>query len=54
MRNLTNLHRLKNSDFILGSKMAELNQKKKEKKRKEISKHLQRPDAVRKLSLTWN
>ena len=36
MRNLTNLHRLKNSDFILESKMVELNKKerKKEKKRK--------------------
>ena len=28
MRNLTNFHRLKNSDFILKSKMAELNQNK--------------------------
>ena len=26
MRNLANFHRLKNSDFILESKMAELNQ----------------------------
>ena len=28
MKNLANFHRLKNSDFILGSKMAELNQNK--------------------------
>ena len=28
MRNLASFHRLKNSDFILGSKMAEINQKK--------------------------
>ena len=28
MRNLANFHRLKNSDFILESKMAELNQTK--------------------------
>ena len=27
MRNLTNFHRLKNSDFILESEMAELNEK---------------------------
>ena len=26
LRNLTNFYRLKNSDFILGSKMGELNQ----------------------------
>ena len=31
MGNLANFHRLKNRDFILGSKMAELNQKKKKK-----------------------
>ena len=31
MRNLENFHRLKNSDFILESKMAELAQKKKKK-----------------------
>ena len=28
MKNLTNFHRLKNSDFILESKMAELNKNK--------------------------
>ena len=32
MRNLANFHRLKNSDFILESKMAELNQNKNSKK----------------------
>ena len=46
MRNLTNIHRLKaiilSSDFILESKMAQLNQIKN-------SKQLDRPDAVRKL-----
>ena len=31
MRNLANFHRLKNSDFILESKMTELNQNKKSK-----------------------
>ena len=31
MRNLTNFHKLKNSDFILESKMAELNQNKSSK-----------------------
>ena len=31
MRNLANFHRLKNSDFILESKMAELNQNKNSK-----------------------
>ena len=31
-RNLANFHRLKNSDFILESKMAELNQNKNSKK----------------------
>ena len=40
MRNLTNFHRLKNSDFILESKMAELNQNKN-------SKQLDRPSALR-------
>ena len=39
MRNLANFHRLKNSDFILESKMAELNQNKN-------SKQVDRPDAV--------
>ena len=39
MRNLPNFHRLKNSDFILYSKMAELNQNKN-------SKQVYRPDAV--------
>ena len=39
MRNLANFHRLKNSDFILESKMAELNQNKN-------SKHPDRPEAV--------
>ena len=37
MKNLANFYRLKNSDFILESKMAELNQNKNSK---------QRPDAV--------
>ena len=46
MRNFTNLHRLKNSDFILESKMAELNQNKN-------SKQPDRPDPVRKLILPW-
>ena len=32
MRNLANFHRQKNSDFILESKMAELNQNKNSKK----------------------
>ena len=45
-RNLANFHMLKNSDFILGSKMTELNQKKKN------SKQLDRPGAVRKLYFT--
>ena len=45
MRNLANFHRLKNSDFILESKIAELNRNKK-------SKQLDRPDAVRKLYFT--
>ena len=46
MRNFTNFHRLKNSDFILESKMAELNQNKN-------SKQPDRPDPVRKLILPW-
>ena len=46
MRNLANFHRLKNSDFILESKMAELNQNKN-------LKQLDQPDAVRKLVLPW-
>ena len=39
MRNLASFHRLKNSNFILESKKAELNLKKKPKQ-------LDRPDAV--------
>ena len=39
MKNLTNFHRLENSDFILESKMAELNQNKN-------SKQPDGPDAV--------
>ena len=39
MKNLANFHRLKNSDFILESKMAELNQN-------QNSKQPDRPDAV--------
>ena len=39
MRTLANFHRLKNNDFILESKMAELNQNKN-------SKQPDRPDAV--------
>ena len=39
MRNLANFHRLKNSNFILGSKIVELNQNKN-------SKQPDRPDAV--------
>ena len=39
IRNLPNFHRLKNSDFILYSKMAELNKNKN-------SKQVYRPDAV--------
>ena len=42
MRNLSNFHSLKNSDFILESKVAELNQNKNSTK-------LDRPDAVIKL-----
>ena len=45
MGNLTNFHRLKNNDFILKSKIAELN------KNKNL-KQLDRPDAVRKLYFT--
>ena len=41
MKNLTNFYMLKNSDFILESKITELNQNKN-------SKHPYRPDAV------WN
>ena len=41
MRNLANFHRMKNSDFILKGKMAEVNQKKKKKS----SKQPYRPDA---------
>ena len=44
VRNFTNFHRLKNSDFILESKMAELNQNKN-------SQQPDRPDPVRKLIL---
>ena len=46
IRNLANFHGLKNSDFILESKTAELNQNKN-------LKHLYRPDKVRKLILPW-
>ena len=45
MRNLANFHRLKNSDFILESKMTELNQNKNWKQ-------LDRPDEVRKIYFT--
>ena len=45
MRNLANFQRLKNSTFILESKMVELNQNKN-------SKELDLPDAVRKLYFT--
>ena len=38
LRNLTSFYRLKNSDFILGSKMAELNQN-------NNSKQLDEPDS---------
>ena len=41
MRNLANFHRLKNSDFVLESKMTEPS-----------SKQVNRPDAVRKLYFT--
>ena len=42
LRNLADFHRPRNSDFILESEMAELNQNKN-------SKQLDRPDPVRKL-----
>ena len=45
MRNLANFYRLKNGNFILESKMVELNQDKN-------SKQLDQPDAVRKLFFT--
>ena len=45
MRILAHLHRLKNSDFILESKMAKLNKNKN-------SEQLDRPDPVRKLYFT--
>ena len=45
IKDLENFHRLKNSDFILESKMAELNQNKN-------SKQPDRPDAVWKLYFT--
>ena len=45
MRNLANFHRLKNSNFILESKVVELNQN-------QNSKQQDRPDAVRKLYFT--
>ena len=45
MRNLADFHMLKNSDFILESKMVELNQN-------ENLKQLDRPDSVRKLCFT--
>ena len=46
MTNLANFHKLKNSDFTLESKMAELIQNK-------MSKQQDRPDAVWKLYFTW-
>ena len=45
MKNLANFHRLKNSDFILESKMVQLNQNKN-------SKQSDLPDAVWKLYFT--
>ena len=45
MRNLANFHSLRNSEFVLESKMSELNQNKN-------SKQLHRPDAARKLYFT--
>ena len=45
VRNLANFQKLKNKDFILESKTAELNQNKN-------SKQLDQPDAVRKLYFT--
>ena len=47
MRKLAYSHKLKNCNFILESKMAEMNQNK-------ISKQLDRPDVVRKLYLILN
>ena len=46
MKNLVNFHKLKNSDFSLESKMAELNQNKN-------SDQSYLPDAVPKLCFTW-
>ena len=46
IRSLASFHGLKNSDFILESKMAELNQNKN-------SKQLDRPDVVKKHYFTW-
>ena len=46
IRNLSNFQRLKNSDFILERKMAELNENKN-------LKQLDRPDVARKLILPW-
>ena len=46
MRNLTKFDRLRKSNFILESKLVELNQNKNSKK-------LGRPDAVGKLYLPW-
>ena len=46
IRNLANVHWLKNSAFILESKMAVLNQNKN-------LKQLDQPDVVRKLILPW-
>ena len=46
MRNLSHFHRLKNSYFILESKMAELNQNRN-------SKQLDQPDAVGNFVLSW-
>ena len=46
LKNLANFYRLKNSNFILESKMAELNQNK-------SSKQLDRSNAVRKLYFNW-
>ena len=46
MRHLANFDRLKNNDFILESKMAELNKNKN-------SKHPDRPDVVWNFILRW-
>ena len=46
MRNSTNFHKLKSSDFILESKMAKLNQNK-------SLKQLDQPDAERNFILPW-